>query len=474
MNLTQFLSILKARWWVALLLLVLTVGTTLGVSLMLPRQYSATATVVIDVKPDPIAGQFAGMLSPSYIATQVDIIKSDRVARRVVRNLQLAENPQVRADWLETTGGTGDIEAWIAGRFSANMDVRPSRESNVISVSYRAPDPGFAAALANAFVRAYIDTALELRVDPAKQYSTFFDQRAKEARDALEKAQARVSAFQKEKGIIATDERLDIENARLSELSSQLVVLQALSSESGSRQAQARGESADRMQEVLNSGLISGLKSDLSRTEARLQELNSRLGDNHPQVLEAKANINSLRSRLDAETKKVTGGIGVTANINRQREAELRTALDSQRAKVLRMKAVRDEGAVLSREMEHAQRSYETVLTRLNQTSLESQATQGNIFVLGQATPPDGPSSPKVALNTAMSALVGLMLAIGAVLGLEMLDRRVRAFEDLTTAVGLPVLGVMPKPTATFKLGRQRLSLMQQRLVTSLPAPQKG
>ena len=474
MNLTQFLSILKARWWVALLLLLLTVGTTLGVSSVLPRQYTATASIVIDVKPDPIAGQFAGMLAPSYMATQVDIIQSERVARRVVRNLRLADNPQVRADWLETTGGTGDIEAWIAGRFSANMDVKPSRESNVISVSYRAPDPGFAAALANAFVQAYIDTALELRVDPAKQYSTFFDQRAKEAREALEKAQARVSAFQKEKGIIATDERLDIENARLSELSSQLVMIQTLSSESGSRQAQARGESADRMQEVLNSGVISSLKADLSRNEARLQELNSRLGDNHPQVVEAKANINSLRSRLDAETKKVTGGIGVTASINRQREAELRAALDSQRGKVLRMKAVRDEGAVLSREMEHAQRSYETVLTRLNQTSLESQATQGNIFVLGQAAPPSGPSSPKVALNTVMSAVVGLLLGIGAVLGLEMLDRRVRAFEDLTTAVGLPVLGVMPKPTATFKLGRQRLSLMQQRLVTSLPAPQKG
>ena len=474
MNLTQFLSILKARWWVAVLLLVLTVGTTLGVSLLLPKQYTATATVVIDVKPDPIAGQFAGMLAPSYMATQVDVIQSDRVARRVVRNLKLADNPQVRADWLEATGGQGDIEAWIAGRFKTNMDVRPSRESNVISVSYRAPDPGFAAALANAFVQAYIDTALELRVDPAKQYSTFFDQRSKEAREALEKAQARVSAFQKEKGIIATDERLDIENSRLSELSSQLVMMQAVASESGSRQAQARGESADRMQEVLNNPVIGSLKADLSRSEARLQELNARLGDNHPQVVEAKANINTLRSRLDAETRRVTGGVGVTASINRQREAEVRASLEAQRTKVLRMKAVRDEGAVLQREMENAQRAYEMVLARLNQSSLESQATQGNIFVLGQATPHADPSSPRVVINTLLSSVVGLLLAIGAVLGLEMLDRRVRAFEDLTTAVGLPVLGVMPKPTASFKLGRQRLSLMQQRLVTSLPAPQKG
>jgi len=251
-------------------------------------------------------------------------------------------------------------------------------------------------------------------------------------------------------------------------------MLQALSSESGTRQAQARGESADRMQEVLNSGLISSLKADLSRNEARLQELNSRLGDNHPQVVEAKANINSLRSRLDAETQRVTGGIGVTARINRQREADVRASLEAQRTKVLRMKAVRDEGAVMSREMEHAQRAYETVLARLNQSSLESQATQGNIFVLGSATPPGGPSSPNVMLNTAMSVVIGLLLAVGAVLALELLDRRVRAFEDLTVAVGLPVLGVMPKPTATFKLGKQRLSLMQQRLVTSLPAPQKG
>jgi len=475
MSLTQFLAILKARWWVALLLVSLTVGATLGVSLLLPKQYSSTATVVIDVKPDPIAGQFAGMLAPSYMATQVDVIQSDRVARRVVRNLKLAENPQVRADWVEATGGQGDIEAWIAGRFKPNMDVRPSRESNVISVSYRAPDPVFAAALANAFVQAYIDISLDLRVDPAKRYSEFFDLRAKEAREALEKAQSRVSAFQKEKGIIATDERLDVESSRLSELSSQLVMIQALSSESGSRQAQTRGESAERMQEVLNNPVVGALKSDLSRNEARLQELNARLGDSHPQVIEAKANISTLRSKLDAETKRVTGGVGVTANINRQREMELRASLEAQRVKVLRMKAVRDEGAVLLRELESAQRAYETVLARLNQTSLESQATQGNIFVLGQASPPVDPSSPKVALNTVMSAIVGLLLAVAAVFGIEMLDRRVRVFEDLTSSVGLPVLGVMPKPTAQFKLGgKRRLSIMQQRLVNGLPAPQKG
>ena len=249
MTFGQFLSILRARWWVVALVLGLTVATTLLVSLLLPRQYTATASVVVDFKPDPVSAfAFGGGASPAYMATQVDIIRSERVAQRVVRNLNLNENPQVRQQWLDETGGEGNIEVWLASVFQKQMDVVPSRESSVIAVSYKAPDPRFAAGLANAFAQAYIDTALELRTDPARLYSTFFENRAKEARETLEKAQSKVSAFQKQAGIIATDERLDVETARLNELSSQATMMQALLAESASRQAQAQGGQGDRMQ----------------------------------------------------------------------------------------------------------------------------------------------------------------------------------------------------------------------------------
>jgi chain length determinant protein EpsF len=354
----------------------------------------------------------------------------------------------------------------------SNLDVKPSRESNVVAISYKSPDPRFSAALANAFARAYIDTTLDLRVDPAKQYSAFFDARAKDARERLEAAQAKVSEFQKANGIIASDERLDVENQRLNELSSQLVALQAVAAESALRQVQSQ-TSADRIQEVLNNPLIAGLKADQSRAEARLQELSSRLGDSHPQVAEARANIAALRDKVDAEIKRVTGGVGVTANINRAREATIRSSLEAQRAKVLKMKAVRDDGAVLQREVESAQRSYEALLARLTQTNLESQNNQSNIHVLTEASPPSKPAGPKVMQNTLMSLVVGLALALAVAVGLEFIDRRVRVLEDVDAAVGLPVLGVLPTPNAKRMLGRRKLSLMQQRLL-SLPAPQKG
>lgn len=474
MTFSQLMSVLKARWLVALLVLVVTVGTTVAVSLLLPKQYTANASVVVDFKPDPLTVMVGGLATSGYMATQVDVMNSERVALRVVRNLKLAENPQVRGQWLEATGGEGNIESWLVETFRKQLDVTPSRESSVITVAYKAPDPQFAAGMANAFVQAYLQTALELRVDPAKQYSSFFDSRAKEARDALEKAQSRLSAFQKDKGIIATDERLDVENARLNELSSQVVMLQALASESGSRQAYARGDSADKLQEVLNNPLISGLKADLSRAEAKLQELNSKYGDNHPQVVEAQANIAGLRSKVDAEVRRVTGGVGVNNAINRQREAEIRAALETQRSKVLRLKAVRDEGAVLQRDVESAQRAFELVMQRLNQSTLEAQNTQSNINLLTAATPPLEPSSPKLVLNTVLAIFLGLLLALGLALLLEMMDRRVRSVDDVSGVLGLTVIGALPKPGARSLIGANRPSLAQQRVVGRLAAPAKG
>ena len=473
MTFGQFLSILKARWWVVLLVLGLTVGTTLLISLLLPKQYKASASVVLDFKPDPLSiAMYGGMASPGMMATQVDIIKSDRVAQRVVRNLKLNENPAIRQQWQEETKGQGSIEVWLGTLFQRNMDVEPSRESSVITVSYKAADPRFAAGLANAFVQAYVDTALELRVDPARQYSTFFESRAKEAREALERAQNKFSSFQKDNSIIATDERLDVENARLNELSSQLTVVQALSAESSSRQAQAQGSQGDRMQEVLNNPIVGQLKADLNRSEAKLQELSTRFGDSHPQVQEAKASAQELRTRLDAETRRVTSGVTVSNSINRGREAEIRASLEAQRAKVLRMKAVRDEGLVMLRDIENAQKAYDAVQQRFTQTNLESQTTQSNVNVLTQATAPLSPASPRIVLNVILAFIGGLLLAIGAAMALELRDRRVRNIDDVVAALGLPVIGALPKPGSKLLLGN-RTSAMQQRLMAPLGATGK-
>ena len=469
MNLSQLIAILKARWLAAATVFVLIVGVVVGASLLLPRKYTATAAVLIDMKStDPIAalGSVNGM-PMGYVATQADIIQSPRVALRVVRDLKLTESPQLRSQWMNEANGAGSFDVWLAEALETKLDVKPSRESSVISVSFTSPDPKFSAALANAFVQAYLDTTLDLRVDPAKQYSSFFDSRSKDLREAVEKAQAKLSAYQKENGIIASDERYDIENARLGELSSQLVALQAVSAESASRQEQAR-KSSSQLSDVINNPLVAGLRGDLSRQEAKLQELGVRLGDAHPLVVEARANIDELRARLETESRRVSGSVTVNNNINQSREADVRNALAAQRSRVMQIKQQRDEAMVLQRDVEGAQRAYDAVAARLTQSSLESQTKQTNTALLNAASEPTRHSSPNMTLNSLLGVFAGAMFGVAFALLRELRDRRLRSVQDGVLVLGIPVIGHLPGPLRRPLLGKRRFVLPAQ-VVAGLP-----
>lgn len=442
MSPSQLLIIFKARWRIMLAVFLAVVLTVLAGILLMPKKYTASASVLVDVKsPDPIAGMvFPAMLAPGYMATQMDLIQSERVARGAVRALRLTENTAMREQWQETTKGVGSFEAWLAGLLQAGLEVRPSRESSVIAFSYEAVDPNFAAAIANAFVQSYINTTLELRIEPARQYGALFEAQAKLARDRLEAAQSRLSAYQQEKGIIATDERLDVESARLNELSSQLVSVQTMSAEASSRQAKSSSSS----QEVLNNPVVSSLKAEMSRQEARLKELNSRLGSAHPQVIEAQASIGELRERIAAEASRVNTSVAINSAVSQQRESQIREALEQQREKVLRMKEQRDEASVLLRDVESAQRTYENINARLSQVAIEGQSTQTNVSIIKQAMPPTQPSSPRIMVNMVLAVLAGGMLAVIVGLLLEIRDRRLRTDFDVTELLELPVLGSIP------------------------------
>jgi chain length determinant protein EpsF len=471
MTFAQFLAILKARWLSALIALGLTLVLITGITLLQTKQYTAEASVVLDVKPDPVSSLLnSSAVTTGVVATQVDIIQSERVAQAVVRDLKLAENASLRRDWLEATSGQGSIEAWVGELVGRKLTVKPSRDSNVINISYTSPDPRFAAAMANAFVKAYMSTSVELRVDPARQYNNFFDARAKDLREALEGAQSRLSEYQQKHGLVASDERLDVENQRLNELTSQLVSVQAISSESRSRSAQAIS-SADQLQDIINNPVVSGLRADMARQDAKLQELSARLGDAHPQVVELKANIAELRQKLENETRRVSSSVGINNTINQRREADIRGAVEAQRERILKLKQQRDEASVLLKDVESAQRAYEAVTQRANQTSLESQTTQNNLSVLTTASVPSGPSSPKLTLNIAIAIVLGLLLAMGTVVIREMFDRRVRAFADISDVIGVPVLGQLPKPLRGANLKGRDSLLLPSNVMGRLPSP---
>jgi chain length determinant protein EpsF len=402
-----------------------------------PKTYVATASVLLDVKnADPIAGMVSpSMATPAFLVTQVDILKSKRVGMKVIRNLRLQDSDEMRQRWKKETKATGDFRGWLATLLQNGMEARPSRGSNVIFVSYKGTDPQFVATVANGFVQAYLETVLELRTDPAKSSKDFFDANTKSARTALESAQARVSDYQKSQDLLVTDERLDVETSRLNELSNQLVLVQSALADSSSRQAAATSQ-GDRSPDVMANPLVASLKADLIKQQTTMEQLSIRLGESHPSVQEQRTGIEDTSRKLDAEIRRVTSSVGVGNTVNLSRVAQVKSSLEAQRLKVMKLKAIRDEAAILQRDVDNAQRAYSS--------NLESQANQANVASLETAVAPSTPDLPRVGTSMALGALVAMVLAIAMALLVEVWDRRFRIPEEAEWLLQQPVLGHMP------------------------------
>jgi len=444
MNLHQFLLALRGRLWVFLSLLGATVAAAVVVTMLMPKTYEASAAILLDNRDEqslsgtvPSARERIG-----FMQTQMDIIQSQRVARRVVEDLKLAEGPAMEEAFARSKQ-KGTKEDWVAAGLLAGLKVNSS-QSSVVQLNYSDRDPRFAAQVANAFAKAYMETNLALRVDPTKQAASWFDEQLKVLRHDLETAQNKLAAFQKEKGIVATDERVDVEQARLTELSSQALQAQNLTYEAQSRSGLAnKNASPDNLPEVLGNPLVQALKTELLRAEAKLQELSMRLGPNHPQYQQQASEIAALRSKMDGEVSRVVAGVRNLTAQNQARSASLQAALDAQRKRVIEMRDARNQAFILQRDVDTAQKAYEAALARNIVNKVESGARATNVTVLNPAVEPSSPVKPRKAVNIMLGVVVGLMLGLAAVFLLELLDRRVRSVDDLEEGLDAPLLGTL-------------------------------
>ena len=438
MTLYQFLLILRARFKLAALIALAAILAALAVSLIMTKKYQAQTSMLVDVRtPDPVAGMvMPGLVAPSYMATQVDIIGGDWVAQRVVKMLKLDQDPKARAQWLKDTNGRGTLESWLAESLQKGLQVQPARESNVINISYKGSDPEAVAATVNAFAQAYLDVNLALKTEPARVYAQWFDEQTKASRLKLEEAQARLSDYQQKAGIVSSDERVDYETAKLAQISTQLTAVQGETTDSQSKR-NARG---DTVAEIMQSPLINGLKADVARLQAKVQENSVNLGVNHPMRQRAEAELASLKRQLAAESGRITASIDTAYRVGKDRERELQAAVNAQRTRVLMLNKQRDELNVYRRDVESAQRNFETVSQSAAQTRLQSLSNQTNVVRLNTATAPVTPSSPRVLNNVLIAAFGGTLLGVAFVLMLELANRRVRSAQDLVQMLDLPVL----------------------------------
>ncbi len=453
----QYLRIVWARKWLILATFAVIAATGVAITLLLPRQYTAQTSLIVEMRIDPALGALAPALAaPSYMATQIEVLGSERVASRAVKILGVERSPTALTQWREATKAKIPLERYFANILEHGLSVEPARGSSIINLSFTAADPIFAQAAANAFAQAYMDVSVDLRVAPARQSAMFLEEQSKTLRANLEKAQATLSKFQQSKGIVVTDERLDQESARYNALIAQLAVAQAERVDTSARQRMSGAETSP---DVLQSPAIQSLKSQLAAAETRLSEVSGVMGRNHPARLQLEAQIGELKRQLADETRRVAGGSYASNRGSSQKVAELQAMVDQQKLQLLALRADKDQIAVFARDVETAQRAYDGVAQRVTQLNMEGQNNQANTRLLSPAVEPLEPSRPKVLLGVVASLLGGLIVGLAVAFVLEALDPRVRRPEDLLVVAGVPVIGVL-RPAGSARPVFRRLLMV--------------
>jgi chain length determinant protein EpsF len=474
MDLNQYLLALKARRKAFITVFAVTVFTAIVVALLIPKRYDAQATILIDARDEQTMAPLH--LSPrersGYIFTQVDLLTSGKVANRVVRDLKLASQPGVREDWEKDTGGVGSIEDWIASNLLEKLKV-DTGASNILIVKYSSGDAKKAADIVNAFAKAYLDYSLELRVEPSREAANWFDEQVKALRGEVTTAQSKLATYQKQKNIAGPEERMDVEYSRLAELNAELGRQKATTLDAETRYKQAQdlikdGVSLEAFPEVLANGYVITVKGALQAAEGRLQEQSEVYGEKHPVYQRTLAEVQGLRERLNGEAKKVVTGLGNAVAQNRKRVAELQDAMAAQQDRISKMRESRVDLAVLTRDLENAQRAYDTALARAIAVKMDSKVRKTNLAVLTPAVEPVKPAMPKVGLISGLSVVIGLLLAAALVYALEMMDRRVRSRTDLESRLAVPSLGILSRWTPA---GGRLLPAPNSPVRNALPRP---
>ncbi|WP_116091303.1 GNVR domain-containing protein [Sphingomonas crusticola] len=437
MTFLQFLYLLRARMGAIVIAAAIGAMLAIGWIFASARTFDATAQLLVNVRaPETVGSQsFADQLAPDYLSTQVDIIRSRRVALAVVKALGLDTDAKQRAAFRASKSSS--FQDFLINRIRAGLSVAPVSTSRVVSLTYSAADPQFAAAAANAYASAYQDTNLKLQTEPARQSVASYEAQARAVQDQIAEAQRALSEKERFLAITSDSDQSDAEINRLNSLSGQLATAQAEAATLGARASNGA------LPDAIASPVTQGIQGELAKLEAQRAQLASYAGPNNLDLIQINRQIAALRDQLSQQHRLVAQSASAAAAQGGMSVGRLSAEVAAQRGRAIGARANRDAVALLKDQVANLKQTYEQIVTRRAQLGILSEGSQTNVSVLSFATTPVKPAWPRPFVMLALGLVAGTFAGIGYSIIAEMADQRLRKVEDIEAWLGVRSLGAI-------------------------------
>jgi succinoglycan biosynthesis transport protein ExoP len=448
--------------WLILGILAIAVAGAVVTTLLTTPIYRSTAVLEINPPSVEILEDAKAKTSGSdmdYLGTQIGLLQSRSLAQRVAQDLNLAANP----DFVPMEADRTTRLKVATGRLIADFEVRPGKQSRLISISYSSEDPALAARVANSFADNFINSNLERRYEASSYARTFLERQIANVKAELEKSERQLVAYAQRQGIISTgsSEAGQTNDANSLQGASLVALNQALSdaqtkriaAEQAYRQARTSGTTAETNESTL------ALRQQRATLEADYQDKLSTFKADYPEMVRLRARINALEQQINEEARTTAGGRANSLLGEYQAAAAAERTIQARvsqlKGAVLNLRGRAIQYNILQREVDTNRSLYDALLQRYKEIGVAGGVGTNLVSVVDRAEPASGPYKPNLLLNVLIGLALGLGAGIGAALGLEFLNDTVKTPDDVRDKLRLPSLGVIPKKLSQESLAEE-------------------
>ncbi|HET9483704.1 MAG TPA: exopolysaccharide transport family protein, partial [Xanthomonadales bacterium] len=467
--------ILKRRWTVLAVLVIIVAATTTATMLTVPL-YRATASIQIEREAIKVVN-VEGVLpteyaDASFFETQFELLRSRNLALRVVKELNLREHP-VANQMMQPTGWSA-FKVWVgsivnpqappapnekkapapifdpnlpyAGVVMAHLSIEPVAKSRMVRVSFHSPDPRFSQLVANGVADAFITMTLERRMDASSFAGEFLEERLAQLRLKLEDSERALIEYAKKEEIVGpiSGEKAGLIEQNLNETNSALSAAERERINMEANFEQMRRIGPGSLPQVLENTLIQSLKEQRAKLQAEYSEKLATFKPAFPAMLQLKNQIAEVDRQIAAEVAAARGQVESQYGAALARERLLRARLDELKQEMTAKQTRSVQYGILKREVDTNREIYDGLLQRYKEVGLAGGVGTNNVSVVDRAEP-GYKFKPSLSTNLSMALFLGLFAGILLAMLLEYLDDSVKSPDDVEKHLKLPILGLIPK-----------------------------
>jgi polysaccharide biosynthesis transport protein len=433
----------RGRWLVAAAAVV---GSTLGIVIALLQTPEYRAGAMLQIEPptptfltvtDALVGGGGFWQNTDFYNTQFKVLRSKGLGEKVVERLKLQEHEPFR--------GHPDPGAL----FVSHIGVEPVPESRLVVVSITHRNPKDAALWANTLAEVYIEQTLEGRVEAARKAYEWLQERLAATQKNMRDAQDKLFRSYQTQDLFVPEGSVSAVTTSITKLNEDYIAAQArrISLEAALKQLSEMrkgGQNLDTVPQVASDSLVLTLNGQLASLNLDLSRLREKFKDAHPEVLKVQAQIEQTQKAKDARAAQIEGGLRAEYVQLQRREADLRGAIDGQKAQAASQSRKATELESLKKEADSAKNLYEVLLQKLNESDIAASIRSNNVTVVERASEPRSPVRPEKKKIAFASLFVGLALGVGLVLARDYLDNTIRNPEDIERYLHLDLLAAVP------------------------------